>query len=174
MPFFNSTQTDLLIQTALVISAGILLWKISFINKKKQQRNTWSENPHSTHLLLLKVNAYERFMLFIERIHPNNLLLRIDKSNLTAISFGLLLFKTIRAEYDQNLAQQIYLSDSEEQIIRQVKDETLLLINMSLSEINEQEPAMTLSRKILEKHNNSQTDRYKEARMVLRKSMSKL
>ena len=61
--------------------------------------------------LPLRLQAYERMALFLERIDPNQLVLRIHTSGLTVAQEQNLLLTAIRSEFEHNLSQQIYLSD---------------------------------------------------------------
>ena len=62
-------------------------------------------------VLPLRLQAYERMALFLERIDPNQLVLRIHTSGLTVAQEQNLLLTAIRSEFEHNLSQQIYLSD---------------------------------------------------------------
>jgi len=63
-------------------------------------------------ILPLRLQAYERMALFLERIDPNQLVLRIHASGLTVSQELNLLLTAIRSEFEHNLSQQIYISDS--------------------------------------------------------------
>ena len=62
-------------------------------------------------ILPLRLQAYERLALFLERIDPNQLVLRIHTAGLTVAQEQNLLLTAIRSEFEHNLSQQIYLSD---------------------------------------------------------------
>ncbi|MFC3198349.1 hypothetical protein ACFOET_12065 [Parapedobacter deserti] len=79
-------------------------------------------------LLSLRLQAYERIVLLIERINPANLLLRLHEPGLAASDFQQLLINEIRAEYQHNITQQLYVSDIAWGITRQLKDQTVALI----------------------------------------------
>lgn len=62
-------------------------------------------------LLPLRLQAYERMALFLERIDPNQLVMRIHTAGLTVSQEQNLLLTAIRSEFEHNLSQQIYISD---------------------------------------------------------------
>ena len=62
-------------------------------------------------LLPLRLQAYERMALFLERIDPNQLVMRIHSAGLTVAQEQNLLLTAIRSEFEHNLSQQIYISD---------------------------------------------------------------
>ena len=79
----------------------------------------------------LRIQAYERMILFLERISPTNLVMRVHHSGLTAHELHAELIKSIRAEYDHNLSQQVYLSIGAWEMIRTAKEETAKIINIT-------------------------------------------
>lgn len=75
-----------------------------------------------------RLQAYERMTLFLERINPNKLLIRITPSSSNKESYESLLISTIEQEYEHNLSQQIYMSDECWGIISAAKNATIQLI----------------------------------------------
>jgi hypothetical protein len=70
-----------------------------------RQKEITAEN-----ILKMRLQAYERVVLFLERIRPRNLLLRSDFSQIDAVALQGLLIENIRIEYEHNLVQQLYIS----------------------------------------------------------------
>src|SRR5687767_8976984 len=60
--------------------------------------------------LPLRLQAYERVVLYLERIAPNSIIMRTYKTGMSARLLQADLVKAIREEYEHNMAQQIYLS----------------------------------------------------------------
>lgn len=79
-------------------------------------------------VLPLRLQAYERVVLLIERINPANMLLRLLEPSLSAKDFQHLLIDEIRAEYQHNITQQLYVSDAAWSITERIKDNTVALI----------------------------------------------
>lgn len=84
--------------------------------------------------LPLKLQAYERLMLFCERIDVNNLLFRLYTPEITGEHLSKAMLVSIQKEFEHNLAQQLYVSDSLWQIITQSKDNVLALITTTASQ----------------------------------------
>jgi len=78
--------------------------------------------------LPLRLQAYERMTLFLERISPNNLLVRVVPKSSNKEDYEALLVSTIEQEYDHNLTQQIYMSDECWNITTAAKNATIQLI----------------------------------------------
>jgi len=69
--------------------------------KAKTRKKFWS----------WELQAYERLILLMERITPDNLIMRIDSTGMNTNEFHLELLSNIRAEFDHNISQQLYVSD---------------------------------------------------------------
>jgi len=78
--------------------------------------------------LPLRLQAYERMTIFLERIAPSKILLRISPKSSNKESYELLLIQTIEQEFEHNLSQQIYVSDKCWSIIVTAKNATIQLI----------------------------------------------
>lgn len=98
----------------------------------------------------LRIQAYERLALFLERIDPNQLILRLNNPELSAGQFKSLLLATIRAEYDHNLSQQIFVSSEVWERIIQVKEETIKLVNLCAGKLSPDAKSFDLAALIIE------------------------
>tara|TARA_B100000575_G_scaffold72412_1_gene56296 strand:+ start:1451 stop:1972 length:522 start_codon:yes stop_codon:yes gene_type:complete len=97
-----------------------------------------------------RLDAYQRSVLLLERIHPNSLIMRAHNPKLNATLFQAELVKTVRSEFEHNLAQQIFITAGTWEIIRNSKDEVIKLIHMAGSQMNEKSTSTDLSEKIFE------------------------
>lgn len=100
--------------------------------------------------LPLRLQAYERVILFLERIHPYSLIQRVREPNMTVADFHLAIMKAIRNEYEYNLSQQMYISADGWTMVSTTKEETLKQINVIASQLPENANSMELSKTILE------------------------
>jgi len=98
----------------------------------------------------LRLQAYERVILLLERISPDSLIMRINKSGMTSKQLHTELLKAIRAEFDHNLSQQIYLSTKTWQVVKKARQDITKLINSTAIKVESQAPSMKLSQLILE------------------------
>ena len=100
--------------------------------------------------LPVRLQAYERIVLFLERISPGNLVMRTHKQNMTVKQFQQILVKTIRDEYDHNLSQQLYVSIEAWNRVKGAKEEMLRQINISAAKHGEESASTELSKSLLE------------------------
>lgn len=125
-------------------------------------------------MLPLKIQAYERLILLLERINPENMVLREQKQGLTNLQFHSLLLKNIRKEFEHNLAMQIYLPGKSWELITQSRDEVIKLINTCSSEVKPNQPSIELSQKLMERGINETNFHLKKAKESLRKDIELL
>ena len=78
--------------------------------------------------LPIRLQAYERMALFLERISPSKLLLRISPTSSDKNGYESLLISSIEQEFEHNLSQQIYISDNCWNVITAAKNATIQLI----------------------------------------------
>ena len=110
----------------------------------------------------MQVDAAQRIVLFLERIAPNNMIMRLNNPGLPARAFQQLLLENIRNEYEHNLAQQIFVSPDAWQLVKSSKEELVKIINMAASNLPSTETCLDLSRAIFEitaQLKNQPTDR---------------
>lgn len=78
--------------------------------------------------LPIRLQAYERMALFLERISPAKLLIRVQPTSSNKEDYESLLIANIEQEFEHNLSQQIYVSDECWSIINAAKNATIQLI----------------------------------------------
>ncbi|HLT54382.1 MAG TPA: hypothetical protein VKZ97_10835 [Flavobacteriaceae bacterium] len=78
--------------------------------------------------LPIRLQAYERMALFLERITPTKLLIRVSPTSSNKESYESLLIASIEQEFEHNLSQQIYMTDECWNIITAAKNATIQLI----------------------------------------------
>lgn len=90
----------------------------------RQKATTAGDNGRSA----LKLQAYERLSLLMERIAVQNMMLRQPAGTMTSQQYTASLLFTIREEFEHNVTQQVYVSDQLWQIILQARDNVSQLI----------------------------------------------
>ncbi|SEP58136.1 DUF7935 family protein [Flavobacterium urocaniciphilum] len=118
-----------------IITGGVafgLLHKFFRNEESKRKFELLRENQQQG--LPIRLQAYERIVLFLERINPVNLMMRVEPSGLDAPSYATLLIHNIQTEYEHNIAQQIYLTQESWEIVMKAKNNIISqLRNTSIS-----------------------------------------
>ncbi|WP_256008943.1 hypothetical protein [Desertivirga xinjiangensis] len=99
--------------------------------------------------LPLRLQAYERISLLIERINPSNLLVRLHSPGLSVLQMQQLLTAEIQNEFQHNVTQQVYVSAQAWNMVRRLKDDTVRLINNSAKGLPYDAAAIELNKTIL-------------------------
>jgi len=98
----------------------------------------------------VRLNAYERFALFLERINPESMILRIQLPGMTVADLHLALLANIREEFEHNVSQQIYISPELWVFIKNSKESLVQFINNCSSKIPDDLPAIELAKVVIE------------------------
>ena len=133
----------------LVLGTCYLLLKKYLDNEQKMKLLSLKRDMQGT-TLPLRLQAYERLAVFLERITPNSLLFRVQKPNQTVRELQGDLLNTIRAEFEHNLSQQIYVSPRAWELTKNAKEDIIRIVNIAATQLNPQNPAMELSKNVFE------------------------
>lgn len=98
----------------------------------------------------LKFRAAERFALYLERIAPDRLVMRLHQNGMSAKMLQADMLRAIREEFDHNLSQQIYVSEGAWELIKNAKDEMMGFISATGDGLKTNATGMELSRKLFE------------------------
>ncbi len=116
-----------LLPAAVVGAVAFYFFKMHLANEEKRRRFLLRRENQNT-ALPLRLQAYERMTLFLERISMGKILLRIKPSDLEKQEYQRLLCQTIDQEFEHNLAQQIYMSGECWNVIKTAKNATIGII----------------------------------------------
>jgi hypothetical protein len=97
----------------------------------------------------IRLQAYERIVLFLERISLESLLVRSNTPGMTAEQLHSALLNTIRSEFEHNLSQQIYMTQQAWEVVKNARSNTIKLINTEFEKTNEQSTSLEFSRMLL-------------------------
>lgn len=125
-------------------------WAIQ--KKAKDQAPPSSEgNGNNTDIALpLRLQAYERLVVFLERIKPESLISRINEPGLQVKDTRMLMVHSIQAEYEHNISQQIYVSTESWEAVCNAKEQLVNLINTLAVKIPPDADGKILGKQLLE------------------------
>ena len=115
--------------------------------KKRVLELKFQSKNITTHV---RLQAYERMALFLERIEPNQLLFRVNNPELTAAQMQTVLLSTIRSEYEHNMSQQIYISPEVWESIKRAKENVVNAINIAAGKLSPEAMAIDLDSAIFQ------------------------
>jgi hypothetical protein len=118
-----------------LITGGVAYYLFNSYFKDQQNTRRWLlQKDAQKDALPLRLQAYERMTLFVERINLTKLLIRITPLSQDKNDYENLVIAQIEQEFEHNLSQQIYMSDECWMIIVTAKNATIQMIrkaNMS-------------------------------------------
>jgi hypothetical protein len=161
----------LLIPALLVLYAMYLTVK-SVLDKEMDRKEMDLKIKNYEILLPLRLQAYERLTLLLERISPNNMLVRLSNPGYSAAEFQRLLVKEIREEFNHNLSQQIYIGEESWTLVNQAVEDTISMINRTGSSLKEDAKAMDLTKAIFGEILQNESDSISLALSQLKKEVS--
>ncbi|MDT8394321.1 MAG: hypothetical protein RQ761_10775 [Bacteroidales bacterium] len=137
---------------SLVVFATAFYLIRTFLDHELKQSNEVKMDENRKASLPLRFQAYERIILFLERINPANMVLRVNKAGLSKEVFQTELLQTVREEYEHNLAQQIYMSDKAWEMVKSAKEEVLSDINTAAAKMTEKNTAADYGQQVISLH----------------------
>lgn len=116
---------------ALVV--GVIAWYFfkSHLDNEEGRRRFLLHKDIQKDTVPMRLQAFERLTLFLERIAPNKLLLRVKPATQDKEKYEQALVRNIEQEFDHNIAQQIYVSEESWNVLVSAKNATIQLIRQS-------------------------------------------
>ena len=112
-----------------IITGGVAFGLLQKFFKNEENKRKFELLRENQRLgLPIRLQAYERIVLFLERINPINLMMRVEPNTLDPQSYATLLVHTIQTEYEHNIAQQIYFTQESWEIILKAKNSIITQI----------------------------------------------
>lgn len=121
------------------------------MENEEKRRSYFLKKETQKSALPVRLQAYERISMFLERITPDRLLVRVNANGMNVQQYRNLLSNTIRTEFEHNLSQQIYMSEEAWRLVVTAKSATVGIINNTANEIDPTVDGIELSKKLLNK-----------------------
>ena len=150
------------IPAALVLYLAYLLVR-SFLQKQLDEIAFGVRQKNQEIVVPIRLQAYERIVLLLERITPSNLLSRLGSSDYNAEEFQHILIHEIRNEFNHNLSQQVYMSDSAWTYVTTAVEQTISLINSSANGLDDKSKGIDLAKAVLQNSAGEEMDTPKQA-----------
>jgi len=121
---------ELLAYTLPAIITGLVAYYFFAQHTKNEEgrRRYLIHKEAQKNALPIRLQAYERLVLFLERINPAKLLIRVAPHSSDKKDYEEYLIAQIEQEYEHNLTQQIYISGEAWDVIMTAKNATIQTI----------------------------------------------
>ena len=137
------------IPALLVLITTYIIIRKTVENDQDRRRSEIILQNSST-ITPLRLQAYERLALFLERISVESLIMRTNKAGLTTKELQSDMLKSIRSEFDHNLSQQIYITPQAWEVLKSAKTNTIKIINTNAEKLPPNATGSDFSRFLLE------------------------
>ena len=166
------SHLDFILPAVLVMMLAVYMLN-KVLNHDHTRRVFEYKKSVAKEMVPLRMQAYERLALFLERMQPSNLLLRVQKPNMKSSMLHVVLLKTIRSEFDHNMSQQVYVSDDVWQLINKGKDQLIGVINQNVTSVSPDSDATEFGKLIIEASLEQQKWFIDEALVLLKEELQK-
>lgn len=124
--------------------------------------------------LSLRLQAYERLVLLVERINPSNMLIRLNGTAYSAHELHSLILEEVRNEYQHNITQQLYVTSRAWGVVKHVREDTISLANNIIRNLPETATGLEFSKIMLGHLSKLDSDPYELGLGILRKDLEEL
>lgn len=139
----------ILIPVAAVL-AGMFLTVRAFLQKEFEKRLIDMRSQNTQTILPVRLQAYERICLLLERINPQNLILRVNEAGFSNGMLHQSLIFEIRQEYNHNLSQQLYMSSQAWILVKNSVEDIIGIINNAAQHTDRDAHSVQLAKIIFE------------------------
>lgn len=132
----------------VLISSYMIVKKFLVTEMQRKQLALMHDTQDIT--IRLRLQAYERLVLFLERIAPQQLVPRVYEQGMTVSDLRGVLVFNINTEFEHNLSQQIYVSKQVWQTVKSVKEQEINMVNHIAQQLQGDSPAIELHKRIVD------------------------
>jgi len=136
------------VPSLVVLATAYYLLKM-FLDKETEKTQMQMRLDVQKITLPVRMQAYERLVLLLERIEPAGLLVRTNTPGMNALQLQSALVQSIRAEFEHNLSQQLYVSTKAWEMVRNAREETIKRINTAAMKLTPEASSADLASLIL-------------------------
>jgi len=134
---------------SLVVFAACYYILKQYLDKEYNLKALELRSKYSKDAIPLKLQAYERLLLFGDRIELPNLILRLKTRGMNAAELKTSMIISVQKEYEHNLAQQLYVSQNLWKIISLTKNDTISHINNAFKTLDPENSADMLAEALI-------------------------
>jgi hypothetical protein len=154
-----------ILPSLVVFLTVFFLVRYYFRSEDKKLQHQRLMNNHNL-ITPLRLQAYERIAIFLERISFESLIMRTNKQGYTCQQLQSELLKAVRSEFDHNLSQQIYISQPAWEVVKSAKIKTIQQINLISEKTDKAGPSINLSKALLESLMDSEKEPHDAINMI--------
>jgi hypothetical protein len=159
-----------------LFAATLLLILYMFRRWLKHREREWAfvmRQDNNKSLAPLRISAYERIIVMLERITPQSMVMRHNMNSSSAALLQMELIRALREEFEHNVSLQMYVSMECWEKVKRAREETAELIKVAFTRVRPEASAMEFSREILKLEATVSNSAIREAIVAVRIEMAK-
>lgn len=151
MEELSETLSEMLgpIAAAAIVVWGALRIADRYLETRNRETVAGLRAQRGRETLTVRLQAFERLLLLLERSEPSNLILRIHRPGMGAAQFRAELLNALRTEYEHNLTQQLYVSTASWQKVQEAREAVIQIVNAASSKMTDSSTGLDLSTAML-------------------------
>lgn len=158
---------------ALVLFVTVWTMMRNFTERQSDKHKFELLAGNQKYVTPIRLQAYERIILFLERLSVDSMALRLQKTNMKSIHLQILMLSTIRNEFNHNLSQQLYMSTEAWTAVKYAKEQILRAVNVTASQIDPKLPASAFSKALMETYSEIDTRPIETALEIIKREARK-
>lgn len=174
-------NTKQILVDLLVLSFGIFaaLMAVYYVLKNEIEtffdiKNRELKKESITYLLPLRLQAHERLIVFVDRLNPANLLVRLHQQGIELSTLQAGILNEIKSEYQHNITQQLYVDSVTWNVVKKLKDDTFAMINHAVKGLPANSNGIELSKAVLQHMATMKENPYDLTVELIKKDIQKL
>ena len=121
----------------------------NFVDNEEKRRAFYLRKDLQKKSLPMRMQAFERIIMLLERITPNHLVIRIKPGSMTIGQYRKALVEAVRQEVDYNITQQVYVSDDAWNHVVSAKSQVISIINKVAGTLGAEATASDLAKELI-------------------------
>ncbi|MFT5077915.1 MAG: hypothetical protein ACI836_001149 [Saprospiraceae bacterium] len=166
LPYFAS------LLSAIIVGVIAYVFFKTHTDNEEGRRRFLIHKEAQGKVLPLRLQAFERVTLLLERVDPNSLLIRIKPTSNDLQRYESQLISSVEKEYEHNLTQQIYLSAESWSVVKTSKNATIQAIRQAA--MNEKVDTADKLRETLLNHFMGEATPSQKALLYIKKEIGEL
>lgn len=161
------------IPSLIVLCAAWIIAHTFYKNEEKKRMHELKRAAQKE-ISPIRLRAYERLALVLERTQPEHMLLELNINELSVMQLQQTLLRQIRQEFDHNLSQQIYVSEELWDKIILARDEVAAFVNQMAIQLPQGSTTMDYAKVLMSAYRNNGVTPHQLALQALQEEVSKL
>lgn len=137
-----------IIPSIIVFSATYIMMR-QFLEEDYKKKLLEIKEKNAGLITPIKLQAYERLTILLERIAPENMIMMLSQPRQTASELRDIIVNQVTDEFNHNISQQIYISTQSWELIKLIREQVLSIVNNSYKSLPENAKGTDLGHAIL-------------------------